>query len=143
LSNRAMNELALTAERVELVYDQHDSNAANFVLGDGYFSIQTSVYLEADEQLNEPFIELNNQSQVQCGGLESITFFNDRVLLSFGASSPFLKRYRAVVVHPKEGVLRELVDFFNNHLFLGSLIRYSDDFDPKKVCVPTAKRELL
>jgi hypothetical protein len=136
-------ELLLTPFAVELTYDELDTNAANFRLQDGYFSIQTSVYLEDDDLLNEPFLELNNQSQAQCGSIERVTFGDAHLVIKLEDSSPFLEKYRSIRLLLHDGISKELVDFFSNHLFLGDHVTYEDRFDKSKIVAPIAVREPL
>lgn len=135
--------LTLHPQKIEFVYDQLDTNAINFQLQDGYLSIQTSVYLEEDEQLNEPYIEFNGQGNAQVGGVERVAFFRNKISIEFFESSPFLDTYSSVDIWPDGGVTRQMIDFFNNHLFLGSRTEYANDFDMSNVSPPVAKREHL
>jgi hypothetical protein len=136
-------ELNLSVESIEFVYDQLDTNALNCKLSDGYFNIQTSVYLEEDEQLNEPFIELNDQSSAQCVGIERVVFSDADVVVQFAKGSWFLKSHGIVRLSIRGGVTRGIVGFFVNSLFLGEIVSYSDDFDRSKICPIVATRELL
>ena len=135
--------LTLTPQHVEFVYDELDTNAINFQLEGGYLSIQTGVYLEDDERLNEAFIEFNEQGNAQCGGIERVTFFRDKISINFPESAPYLGEYCSVDVWPDGGVTRQMVDFFNNHLFLGELTEYADDSDMTNASPPVAKRDYL
>lgn len=100
--------LKLLPERTELIFDKFDSNAVNFVLPDGYFSIQTSVYLEDDPLLNEPFFEWNHQGSSQCGGLAKIVLTNEVLRLCFDPQTKFLNIYSEIDITPPGGVGRDL-----------------------------------
>lgn len=130
-------------KHVEYVYDSLDTNAINFRSSTGYFSIQTGVYLEEDDRLNEPFFELNSQEQSQSGGLAGVLFEEAKITLSFQAARPFGGEYATVQIELAGGVSRKLVDFFNNHLFLADCAEYGDRFDKAKIVAGTATRELL
>lgn len=135
--------LAIKADDIEYVHDTFDTNAINFRASEGYFSIQTGVYLEEDERLNEPFFELNSQEQSQSGGLARVLFDDAVVTLDFQTSRPFLGKFAAVEIEVPTGVNRQLVDFFNNHLFLASYAEYDESFDKTKIVPGTASRDLL
>jgi len=135
--------LVFKADDVEYVYDTLDTNAINFRSSSGYFSIQTGVYLEEDDRLNEPFLELNSQAQSQSGGLAGVLFQDACVTLSFQAARPFLRRYTTVQVDLPMAVPRQLVDFFNNHLFLADVVAYDSHFDSARMVPGTARRDFL
>jgi hypothetical protein len=168
--------LDLTPQKIELVYDDLDTNAVNFHLPhpDSFFCIQAGVYLEDDEEEESklPYLELNQQSSSDYRRIKAVTFFREKIVLSFSPDSMFLKKYSSVTLHfgaavervrtqqtedsafpnykyksiavPSTApVDRTLVDFFANHLFLGRYIRYSEDFaEPNKVS-QTSRRERL
>jgi hypothetical protein len=164
--------LDLTPQTIELVYDDLDTNAASFHLPypDSFFCIQAGVYLEDKEELNLPYFELNEQSNSDYRRIEAVTFFREKIVLSFAHDSMFLKKYSSVALHfgaaikrvrtfqtedsanekyesvaapSTEPVDRTLVDFFANHLFLGGYIRYSEDFAESNKVSQTSRRERL
>jgi hypothetical protein len=166
--------LDLTPQKIELVYDDVDTNAVNFHLPrpDSFFCIQACVYLEDDEKLNLPHFELNEQSNSHYRRIEAVTFFSEKIVLSFAHDSMFLKKYNSVTLHfgaavervrtdqtedsaspdykyrsvavpSTEPIDRTLVDFFANHLFLGSYIRYSEDFAESNKVSQTSHWERL
>ncbi|WP_211470340.1 hypothetical protein [Collimonas humicola] len=135
--------LELSAEKIAFTYDEMDTNAINFVLKDGYFSVQTCVYLEEDEELNEPSFEWNDQGSSQNGGIKDILFFNEKISLAFEESNLFLRKYEVVEIHLSKPVTKKTVDFFSNYLFLGQHIRYDKDFKKSNIVPQTEERELL
>jgi hypothetical protein len=168
--------LDLTPQKIELVYDDLDTNALNFHLPrpDSFFCIQAGVYLEDDEEEESklPYFELNEQSNSDCRRIDAVTFFREKIVLSFAADIMFLDRYNSVTLHfgaaverartcqaedsafpnckyesvsvPSTApVDRTLVDFFANHLFLGRYIRYSEDFAESNKVSQTSCRERL
>jgi len=139
--------LRLKAKDIEFIYDDLDTNALNFILRDGghpgYFCFQAGVFLEEDEQLNEPYLEWNGQENARSGGIEQITFLPGSIQIQFPADRPYLGKYGAVEIVPPAEVTREIVDFFNNYLYLGELTRYAPDFDLAKICPPVAARDHL
>jgi hypothetical protein len=137
------NELRLNVNAIDFIYDELDSNAVNFLVDNGYFSIQTSIYLEDDERLNEPFIELNEPSNVQCGGIEQVLFADNEITIEFSPTSMLVNRFTTVRLGIASGVSKETVDFFVNFLFLADRVTYSNSFDQSNVCPATAKRTLL
>lgn len=136
--------IKLDVQKIEFIYDDLDTNAINFILVDGgYFCIQTGVYLEADEVLNLPSFEYNDQGNSQFGGLKNVTFSNQSIRLTFSETEPFIKKYSDVDLHIKEEISRKIVDFFANHLFLGSALKYDADFEESKKVIQTVTREYL
>ncbi|MDN7876852.1 hypothetical protein [Burkholderia aenigmatica] len=127
---------------VEFVYDELDTNAITFRLADGYFSIQTCVYLEDDERLNEPMVELSDQG-AQSGGLVGVLVCPREISLQFQESLCFLDECSSISIVFDELVDVTLVDFFVNHLFLGDILIYGDDFDASKKVIQTRKRDYL
>ncbi|HEM7889321.1 MULTISPECIES: hypothetical protein [Burkholderia] len=128
---------------VDFVYDVLNTNAVTFKLKGGYLSIQTCVYLEDDERLNEPTIELNDQGSSQCGGLVQIVIFPREMQLEFHENARFLGKYSFVSILLDEFVDVRLVDFFVNHLFLGGIVMYGGDFDSSKKVIQIRKRDYL
>jgi hypothetical protein len=126
-----------------LIFDDLDTNAITFELDQGYFTIQAGVYLEEEEDLNEPIFELNDQGDSQSGGLEKIIFKKSEINIQFKKSWFFLDKYEIIKINLKEEVSREIVDFFANHLFLGSFIFYDENFDQLKKVSQTATRDYL
>jgi hypothetical protein len=168
--------LDLTPQKIELVYDDMDTNAVNFHLPrpDSFLCIQAGVYLEDDEEeeLKLPYFELNEQSNSDYRRIEAVTFFREKIVLSFAHDSVFLDKYGSVTLHfgaavekvrtrqtedsafpnykyeniavpSTDPVDRTLVDFFANHLFIGRYIRYSDDFAESNKVSQTSRRERL
>ncbi|QRR07825.1 hypothetical protein FPJ27_16440 [Burkholderia sp. MS455] len=136
-------KLTIHPIEVDFVYDELDTNAVTFKLKDGYLSIQTCVYLEDDERLNEPTVELNDQGSSQCGGLAHIVFFPREVEVGFREGDYFLGEYSAISILLDEFVDVKLVDFFVNHLFLGDIVVYGDGFDPARKVTQTSKRDYI
>jgi hypothetical protein len=126
-----------------LIYDDLDTNAITFELDQGYFTIQTGVYLEEEEDLNEPSFELNDQGDSQNGGLEKIIFTKSEIIIQFKNSYFFLYKYETIKINLKEEISRKIVDFFANHLFLGDFIFYDEKFDQLNKVSQTAKRDYL
>ena len=93
--------LDLAPLRIELVYADGDTNAANFHLPapGSYFCIQACVYLEDDAELNVPYFELDDQSNSHYCDVEAVTFFRENVVLSFADDSLFLDKYKSVTLH--------------------------------------------
>lgn len=135
-------ELTIRPMEVEFVYDELDTNAITFRLADGYFSIQTCVYLEDDERLNEPMVELSDQG-AQSGGLVGVLVCPREISLQFQESLCFLDEWSSISIVFDELVDVTLVDFFVNHLFLGDILIYGDDFDASKKVIQTRKRDYL
>lgn len=135
-------ELTIRPMEVDFVYDELDTNAITFRLADGYFSIQTCVYLEDDERLNEPMLELSDQG-AQSGGLVWVLVCPREISLQFQESLCFLDECSSISIVFDELVDVTLVDFFVNHLFLGDILIYGDDFDASKKVIQTRKRDYL
>lgn len=136
-------ELEIHPVWVDFVYDELDTNAVTFKLTSGYLSIQTCVYLEDDERLNEPMVELNDQGNSQCGGLEQVVIFPREIWLEFRRDACFLNEYLRVSILFDELVEVRLVDFFVNYLFLGGIVVYGDDFDFSRKVIETRSRGYL
>ena len=136
-------KLTIHPVEVDFVYDELDTNAVTFKLEDGYLSIQTCVYLEDDERLNEPTVELNDQGSSQCGGLAQIVFSPREVELKFREGDYFLGEHPAILILLDEFVDVKLVDFFVNHLFLGDIVTYDGSFDPARKVIQTETRDYL
>ena len=137
-------ELAIEANKIEFIYDELDTNAINFQTDDGYFSIQTCVYLEEDDELNKPQFELNDQGNSQNDGLESIIFSEKLITLNFLEKEKFIKKYKAIKIKIPENIDRKvLTDFFANHLFLGEYMEYDNTFDKSKITAQTENRDYL
>ncbi|HDR9508374.1 hypothetical protein C5615_19455 [Burkholderia cepacia] len=134
---------AMHSVGVDFVYDVLNTNAVTFKLKGGYLSIQTCVYLEDDERLNEPMIEMNDQGSSQCGGLARIVIFSREIQLEFQESARFLGEYSFISIFLDEFVDVRLVDLFVNHLFLGGIVMYGADFDPSKKVNQIRKRDYL
>ena len=135
--------LMLNPIRIESIYDELDTNAINFILDNGYFSIQAGVYLEEDEHLNEPIFEFNDQGDSQNGGVEKIVFGDRQILLVFQDNDLFLKKYKTVELMLSQKVDRKIVDFFANCLFLGNMLAYENGFDESSKVIQTKRREGL
>ncbi|WP_152602006.1 hypothetical protein [Burkholderia paludis] len=137
--------MKLTIHPIEFdfVYDELDTNAVTFKLDGGYLSIQTCVYLEDDERLNEPTVELNDQGNSQCGGLAQIVFSPRKVELKFKEGDYFLGEHSAISILLDEFVDVKLVDFFVNYLFLGGIVTYDGSFDPARKVIQTGTRDYL
>ncbi len=134
--------LELKVTKIQFIYDDGDTNAINFILDDnGYFSIQTCVYEEQDENFNQPFFEFKEQSNGQRGGLERIDFSTEKTLLTFKDNKLFMKRYKEVELLLNQPVDRKIVDFFANHLFVGDLIHYDGGFEISARVIQTEYRE--
>ncbi|KER72774.1 hypothetical protein HR51_09215 [Burkholderia cepacia] len=103
---------------VDFVYDELDTNAITFRLADGYFSIQTCVYLEDDERLNEPMVELSDQG-AQSGGLVRVLVCPREISLQFQESLCFLDECSSISIVFDELVDVTLVDFLSIICSLG------------------------
>ena len=70
-------KLDLTPKKIELVYEDADINAANFDLPapDSYFCNQACVYREDGKELDAPYFELNEQSNLHFGDVAAVVFF--------------------------------------------------------------------
>lgn len=137
-------KLSIRPDRIEYTINELDSNAISFPFGgNGYFSIQTSTYLEEDELLNEPFLELNEQSQSQAGGIAEILFSLDAVEIFFKTGEEFIDKYSSIEIKLKEAVDIKMVDFFANYLFLGDCLRYAAVFPAEKKVLQTTFRTFL
>jgi hypothetical protein len=137
-------KLSIRPDRIEYTIDELDSNAISFPLGEnGYFSIQTCIYLEEDELLNEPFLELNEQSQSEAGGIAEILFSLDAVEIFFKTGEEFIDKYSSIEIKLKEAVDMKMVDFFANYLFLGDGLRYAAAFPAEKKVRQTTFRTSL
>ncbi|WP_175747181.1 hypothetical protein [Burkholderia pyrrocinia] len=136
-------KVAMHSVGVDFVYDVLNTNAVTFKLKGGYLSIQTCVYLEDDERLNEPMIEMNDQESSQCGGLARIVIFSREIQLEFREGAHFLGEYSFISIFLDEFIDVRLVDFFVNHLFLGSIVMYGANFDPSNKVNQIRKRDYL
>ena len=57
-----MNKITLEILKTYLIYDDLDTNCINMILENGYFNIQTSVYVDNDDEYSEiPYFELYGQ----------------------------------------------------------------------------------
>ncbi|SRR6266700_1994906 len=136
--------LELKATKIQFIYDDGDTNAINFTLDDnGYFSIQNGVYLEEDDDLNQPIFEYKDQGHSQSGGIEGIVFGKRIILLNFKNSDLFLEKYKTTELLLNQSVDRKTVDFFANHLFLGDYIQYDKNFEDSNKVAQTKYREPL
>ncbi|MFC9660041.1 hypothetical protein ACFVJ5_07360 [Nocardia sp. NPDC127606] len=138
-----MGTLRIVPKEIELIYDQLDTNAINFREADGYFSIQTGVYLEEDGQLDEPQFELNDQGNSQFGGLRQALFSKDELTLEFADDTPFIEKHKTVDVDLSSADIHQVVDFFANHLAMGDIIAYTADFPDADKVEQTEKRALF
>jgi hypothetical protein len=129
--------LNISPKEIEFIYDELDTNAVNFQFDGGYFSIQTGVCLESeedDDMANEPFFELNDQGNSQVGGQQEITFYENKIVIMFSDDNLFNGEFKTITIIFGKNITSEMVDFFNNYLFLGEYIRYDFSFpDNKKV----------
>lgn len=129
--------LEIAPNNIEFIYDVLDANAITFQLEDVSFSIQIDIYIDEDDDdiVNEPYFELNDEMNSQVGGLEKIVFHNDKICIYFQDDNLFLDKYSLIAI---SGVIDErTIDFFINHLFLGSKIQYSNDFDKENMASRT------
>jgi hypothetical protein len=128
------------SNRIEFVFDDLDTNAISFYADDGYFSIQTGVCLESEENdrtANEPYFELSDQENSQAGRIEEIVFDENKITLVFKTSDLFMEKYRTLTIKLASPTTKETVDFFNNCLFLGKYITYSPAFPVDKRVIQT------
>ena len=134
--------LELRPNEVDLHYNELDSNAINFRWPSGYFSIQTGVYLEPDDDpYYDPYFEFNDQELSQAGGFSRVIFHLDRIEIELETGREFMDQYPAIHIAVK--VTDEMIDFFNNYLFLGHLINYGPDIDGSRRIKQTETREIL
>ncbi len=143
-SHRERMTLSIDVRGIEHVYDELDTNAITFLTDDGYFSVQTCVYLEENDALNEPHLELNGQGDSQSGGVKEIVFFETHIVITFLDSEKFLTRYSAIQLHLGPHVqMKQLTDFFANYLFLGAHISYDASLNNANASAQTQSREFL
>jgi hypothetical protein len=135
--------LIFAAEKIEISYDNLDTNAINFIKKNSYFSIQSCVYLDENEELNQPYFEFNNQESSQYGGISDIYFYGYKILINFEENHCFLEKYKTVEIVLENYVSRELVEFFNNYLFLGNFVHYDKDFAKSNIVAQTKERDYL
>ena len=134
--------IELSPDKVDLHYDELDSNAINFRWPSGYFSIQTGVYLEPDDDpYYDPYFELNEQDCSQAGGFSKIAIDGRSIEIELAAGREFLDKYSAIRISVK--VTDEIIDFFNNYLFLGHLISYGPAIDDSRRIKQTETRSVI
>jgi len=119
--------LDLSAKKIEYFYDVKDTNAINFLTGDGYFSIQRCVYIdpEDDPRLNDPYWEFNSQEMADSRHFAEIIFHAKSVTLV--PKGKFIGRYDLISIKLPTDVDIKLIDFFVNYLFSGDFVKYDDE----------------
>lgn len=134
--------LELTSNKVDLHYNELGANAINFYLDSGYFSIQTGIYLEPDDDPDlDPYFELNREENSQAGGFDQVIFSHNKITIVLDPERHFMDRYCAI--HLTVPVTDDIIDFFNNFLFLGKIIRYDETIKEASRIQQTAQREIL
>ncbi|MGN8023824.1 hypothetical protein ACTJJ7_24240 [Phyllobacterium sp. 22229] len=131
--------LRLDAKIIEFVYDKFDTNAINFITDDSAFSVATGTYLEDDEDLNET--EFMYNSERQYGGCSKIEFFSRRIVLTF--QEKLLDNYEIVEIVCQTSISKEIINFFNNYLFVGDIVQYSAEIPEENRIQQSVSRELL
>lgn len=124
---------------IEFVHDKFDTNAINFITDDSSFSVAAGTYLEDEDDLNETEFTYNGERQN--AGCSRIEFFKNRIVLTF--PEKFLNEYDAVEVVSQTAISKEVINFFNNYLFVGDIIQYSSEIPEENRIRQTAEREPL
>lgn len=134
--------LELTSNKVDLHYNELGANAINFYLDSGYFSIQTSSYLEPDDDpCHDPYFEFNKEENSQAGGFSQVIFSLNTITIVLDSERYFMNRYCAI--HLRVHVTDDIINFFNNFLFLGHIIRYDEAIKKSSRIQQTAQREIV
>ena len=122
--------LTLTAQRIDYHHAELDCNALNFVLSEGYFSLQRSLFIDAEDDpiFALPYFMLASPELGEDGNYNTINevkVFMDR--LQFAFAQPILaEQYDICVILPTPLDVT-LLEFLVNHLFLGEAVTYGDD----------------
>lgn len=102
---------------VECHPDTMDSCGFYIHTGQEYFFIQVSL----DDELNEePYIEINDQSNGQYGGLEKIIFFENKIIIVFSDKALLMKEIKTLEIHYK--ITDEIIYFFKKNLKLENIV---------------------
>jgi len=143
--------LELHPEEVEFAGDDW-TNALSFHLAEGFekgdpgwFTISIGYFTEDDPdcpELDYPQFEWNDEGSSEACWPSKVQFSNDKIVIHFGEDK-FIKKYDTVEIHLKDGVTKQIVDFFANHLFMGEYLSYDDDFNKDNIVPQTETRESL
>ena len=139
-----MDKIILNAIDYEIIYDELDTNCFNIIFEDGYFNIQSSVYIDPDFEYSEiTYFELSRQENGRYLDPNKIIFQPKKIIIIFDKNEKFLNTIQEIhIIFPNE-IKKELVEFFNNYLFLGKFIQYSSDFDKHKIVQQNLEREVI
>ena len=137
------DSLYIAAQQIEYVYDKLDTNALNIITKDGYFCIQRGVAIDPkdDPLYNKPHIELDSQMNGDYFDLREVIFFSKEIHII--PESIFNEKYNCIIIGVPDGVDKKIIDFFVNYLFLGDIVKYTEDIDPILHIKQTSFPELL
>jgi len=125
-----MGKIILNVINYEMVYDQLDTSCFNIIFEGGYFNIQSSVYIDPDFEYSEiAYFELSGQENGRYLDPEKIIFQPKRIIIIFDKNEKFLDTIQEIHIIFSNEIKKELVDFFNNCLFLQTLDREVIDWE--------------
>ncbi len=137
-----MNKITLEIVKTYLIYDDLDTNCINMILENGYFNIQTSVYVDNDDEFSEiPYFELYGQENSEYLEPCEIKFHSKEIHINFPRK--IFNKYINIILRFNKEINKEIVNFFVNYLFLGSKITYSNEFNKNNIISQTNFRENL
>lgn len=122
--------LTLTSLRIEYHDAELDCNALNFVLASGYFSLQRSLFIDAEDEpiFALPYFMLALPELGEDGNYNSINEVKVHMnRLQFAFAQPILSEHHNVCVILPAALDEALLDFLVNHLFLGEAVVCGDD----------------
>ena len=125
-----MPAIMLTPIDIEYTDDHLECNALNFVLENGYFSIQRSIVIDAEEEpiFALPYFMLSSPDWGEEGAYNAITQLHiSPHQLSFTFADEIVAAQTQLHIHCTQPVNLQLVDFLVNGLFLGDVVVYADE----------------
>jgi len=113
-----------------VVYDKDINGVYSIIFAtdeDGYFLIQRDSFidLKEDPMYKKPYIEMNEQNGHYYDVLKVL--FSQRTIYIL-IERCFLNKNQ-ILINMHEDVNAKIIDFFVNHLFLGSVVEYADEVD--------------
>ena len=135
--------LELSASKIDMHYDELDTNAINFQHTNGYLSIQIQIYIDEDNDPieNETYFELDDASTGEYISIQKIHLSINQI--SIDLSDFFCSTYSKIILNLPHGLNKKIVGFLINHLFLGGVAAYDEDFPEELKVAQTEFREYL